>query len=129
MCPASNLLRRREGIGDYGNCVGIPTVLAKSCSMRRTKESLVNAMASPHARRRAHPRRRRGVGNRSSRGARTGERIHGASFASEDLTEASDAKRPACKSGIPSRRSASGASLELIRSGHIVAIQDMGAPD
>jgi phosphoribosylformylglycinamidine synthase len=71
-----------------------------------------------------------GVGNPIiAVGARTGrDGIHGASFASEDLSEASDAKRPRVQVGDPfTEKLLLEASLELIRSGHIVAIQDMGA--
>ena len=71
-----------------------------------------------------------GVGNPiMAVGARTGrDGIHGASFASEDLSEASDAKRPRVQVGDPfTEKLLLEASLELIRSGHIVAIQDMGA--
>jgi phosphoribosylformylglycinamidine synthase len=62
-------------------------------------------------------------------GARTGrDGIHGASFASEDLSEASEAKRPQVQVGDPfTEKLLLEASLELITSGHIVAIQDMGA--
>jgi phosphoribosylformylglycinamidine synthase len=71
-----------------------------------------------------------GVGNPViAVGARTGrDGIHGASFASEDLSEASDAKRPRVQVGDPfTEKLLLEASLELIKSGHIVAIQDMGA--
>ncbi|MGH9419627.1 MAG: phosphoribosylformylglycinamidine synthase subunit PurL, partial [Thermoanaerobaculia bacterium] len=62
-------------------------------------------------------------------GAKTGrDGIHGASFASEDLSAASDAKRPRVQVGDPfTEKLLLEASLELIKSGHIVAIQDMGA--
>ena len=71
-----------------------------------------------------------GVGNPiMAVGARTGrDGIHGASFASEDLSAASDAKRPRVQVGDPfTEKLLLEASLELIASGHIVAIQDMGA--
>ncbi|HEX6626910.1 MAG TPA: phosphoribosylformylglycinamidine synthase subunit PurL, partial [Gemmatimonadaceae bacterium] len=71
-----------------------------------------------------------GVGNPiMAVGARTGrDGIHGASFASEDLSEASDAKRPRIQVGDPfTEKLLLEASLELIKSGHIVAIQDKGA--
>jgi len=74
--------------------------------------------------------RAEGVGNPiMAVGARTGrDGIHGASFASEDLSAASDAKRPRVQVGDPfTEKLLLEASLELIRSGHIVAIQDMGA--
>jgi phosphoribosylformylglycinamidine synthase len=71
-----------------------------------------------------------GVGNPIiAVGARTGrDGIHGASFASEDLSHESDAKRPRVQVGDPfTEKLLLEASLELIQSGHIVAIQDMGA--
>src|SRR5690606_25093078 len=62
-------------------------------------------------------------------GARPGrDGIHGASFASEDLSAESEAKRPRVQVGDPfTEKLLLEASLELIASGHIVAIQDMGA--
>jgi phosphoribosylformylglycinamidine synthase len=71
-----------------------------------------------------------GVGNAiMAVGARTGrDGIHGATFASEELSEESDAKRPQVQVGDPfTEKLLLEASLELIRSGHIVGIQDMGA--
>jgi phosphoribosylformylglycinamidine synthase len=121
-----------KGIGDYGNCVGIPTVggevvfdpayegnpIVNAMAVGLLKEEeLITAVAS-------------GVGNPIiAVGARTGrDGIHGASFASEDLSEASDAKRPRVQVGDPfTEKLLLEASLELIHSGHIVAIQDMGA--
>jgi phosphoribosylformylglycinamidine synthase subunit PurL len=121
-----------KGIGDYGNCVGIPTVggevvfdeaydtnpIVNAMCVGLMKESeLMRAVAQ-------------GVGNPIiAVGARTGrDGIHGASFASEDLSEATDAKRPRVQVGDPfTEKLLLEASLELIRSGHIVAIQDMGA--
>ncbi|MGH7506861.1 MAG: AIR synthase-related protein, partial [Longimicrobiales bacterium] len=53
---------------------------------------------------------------------------HGATFASEELSEATEAKRPQVQVGDPfTEKLLLEASLELIRSGHIVGIQDMGA--
>jgi phosphoribosylformylglycinamidine synthase len=62
-------------------------------------------------------------------GAATGrDGIHGASFASEELTAKSEARRPQVQVGDPfTEKLLLEASLELIASGHIVAIQDMGA--
>src|SRR5687767_871050 len=71
-----------------------------------------------------------GVGNPIiAVGARTGrDGIHGASFASADLSEESEAKRPQVQVGDPfTEKLLLEASLELIGSGSIVAIQDMGA--
>jgi phosphoribosylformylglycinamidine synthase II len=121
-----------KGIGDYGNCMGVPTVggevvfdpsyegnplVNAMCVGMMKEEELIRAVAS-------------GVGNPiMAVGARTGrDGIHGASFASEDLTAESEAKRPMVQVGDPfTEKLLLEASLELIRSGHIVAIQDMGA--
>jgi phosphoribosylformylglycinamidine synthase len=121
-----------KGIGDYGNCVGIPTV-AGDVMFDPAYEGnpLVNAMCvglmKEHELMRAVAE---GVGNPIlAVGARTGrDGIHGASFASEELSEASEAKRPRVQVGDPfTEKLLLEASLELIHSGHIVAIQDMGA--
>jgi phosphoribosylformylglycinamidine synthase len=121
-----------RGIGDYGNCVGIPTVAGEvmfdpayegnplvnaMCVGVMREDELIRAVAT-------------GVGNPIiAVGARTGrDGIHGASFASEDLSASSDAKRPRVQVGDPfTEKLLLEASLELINSGHIVAIQDMGA--
>jgi phosphoribosylformylglycinamidine synthase subunit PurL len=121
-----------KGIGDYGNCVGIPNiggetwfddayegnpiVNAMAIGLMK-KEELIRATAS-------------GPGNPIlAVGARTGrDGIHGATFASEELTEESEARRPQVQVGDPfTEKLLLEASLELIRSGHIVGIQDMGA--
>ena len=121
-----------KGIGDYGNCVGIPTVAGEVVFDEAYEGNpLVNAMCVGLLREDELIRAvAQGVGNPIiAVGARTGrDGIHGASFASEDLTEASDAKRPRVQVGDPfTEKLLLEASLELIRSGHIVAIQDMGA--
>ena len=121
-----------KGIGDYGNCIGVPTVggevvfdpsyegnplVNAMCVGLMRVDELMRAVAS-------------GVGNPiMAVGARTGrDGIHGASFASEDLSAESEAKRPMVQVGDPfTEKLLLEASLELIRSGHIVAIQDMGA--
>src|SRR5206468_1765777 len=72
----------------------------------------------------------RGVGNvLLVVGSRTGrDGIHGASFASEELTRESERRRPQVQVGDPfTEKLLLEASLELIASRHIVAIQDMGA--
>jgi phosphoribosylformylglycinamidine synthase subunit PurL len=121
-----------KGIGDYGNAVGIPNiggevyfddayegnplVNAMAIGLMRTDE-LIRAEAS-------------GVGNPiMAVGARTGrDGIHGATFASEELSDETEAKRPQVQVGDPfTEKLLLEASLELIRSGHIVGIQDMGA--
>jgi phosphoribosylformylglycinamidine synthase II len=121
-----------KGIGDYGNCVGIPTVAGEVMfDPSYEGNPLVNAMCVGLMREEELIRARaEGVGNPIiAVGARTGrDGIHGASFASEDLSAASEAKRPRVQVGDPfTEKLLLEASLELIRSGHIVAIQDMGA--
>ncbi|HXN75220.1 MAG TPA: phosphoribosylformylglycinamidine synthase subunit PurL, partial [Gemmatimonadaceae bacterium] len=121
-----------KGIGDYGNCVGIPTVAGEIVfDPAYENNPLVNAMCVGLLHQDDLIRAKaQGVGNPiMAVGARTGrDGIHGASFASEDLSAASDAKRPRIQVGDPfTEKLLLEASLELIKSGHIVAIQDMGA--
>ena len=121
-----------KGIGDYGNCVGIPTVAGEVVfDPAYEGNPLVNAMCVGLLKEKELMRAvAEGVGNPIiAVGARTGrDGIHGASFASEDLSEASEAKRPRVQVGDPfTEKLLLEASLELIHSGHIVAIQDMGA--
>ncbi|HEY6809208.1 MAG TPA: phosphoribosylformylglycinamidine synthase subunit PurL [Gemmatimonadales bacterium] len=121
-----------RGIGDYGNCVGVPTLGGEvDFAPGYGGNPLVNAMCvgllkeQDLIRAAAH-----GVGNvLITMGASTGrDGIHGASFASEELTAASEARRPQVQVGDPfTEKLLLEASLELIASGHIVAIQDMGA--
>jgi phosphoribosylformylglycinamidine synthase subunit PurL len=121
-----------KGIGDYGNCVGIPTVAGEIVFDRAYEGNpLVNAMCvgvmKEHE---LITAKAAGVGNPIiAVGALTGrDGIHGASFASEDLSHENEAKRPRVQVGDPfTEKLLLEASLELIRSGHIVAIQDMGA--
>ena len=121
-----------KGIGDYGNCVGIPTVAGEiAFDPSYEGNPLVNAMCVGLLREdELILAVAQGVGNPIiAVGARTGrDGIHGASFASEDLSAESDAKRPRVQVGDPfTEKLLLEASLELIRSGAIVAIQDMGA--
>jgi phosphoribosylformylglycinamidine synthase len=121
-----------RGVGDYGNCVGVPTLGGEvGFAAGYTGNPLVNAMCvgllkeAELIRAAAH-----GVGNvLLCVGARTGrDGIHGASFASEELSEKSEARRPQVQVGDPfTEKLLLEASLELITSGMIVAIQDMGA--
>ena len=121
-----------KGIGDYGNCVGVPTVGGEIMfDAAYEGNPLVNAMCVGVMREEELiTAKAEGVGNPIiAVGARTGrDGIHGASFASEDLSHESDAKRPRVQVGDPfTEKLLLEASLELINSGHIVAIQDMGA--
>src|SRR5499426_3152848 len=121
-----------KGIGDYGNSVGVPTIGGEVVfDPAYETNPLVNAMCVGVMNERDLIRAKaEGVGNPIiAVGARTGrDGIHGASFASEDLSHESDAKRPRVQVGDPfTEKLLLEASLELIKSGHIVAIQDMGA--
>src|SRR5256885_471665 len=121
-----------RGIGDYGNCVGIPT-LGGEVDFRPgyAGNPLVNAMCVGLLRERDLIRARaHGVGNvLLAVGSSTGrDGIHGASFASEELTLESELRSPQVQVGDPfTEKLLLEASLALIASGHIVAIQDMGA--
>ncbi len=121
-----------KGIGDYGNCVGIPNIGGEVHFDRGYEGNpLVNAMCLGLMKREDLIRgEAEGVGNvLMAVGARTGrDGIHGATFASEELSEDSEASRPQVQVGDPfTEKLLLEASLELIRSGHIVGIQDMGA--
>ena len=121
-----------RGIGDYGNCVGIPNIGGEVYFDDAYEGNpLVNAMAIGHLKKDELIRGyAEGVGNPIiAVGARTGrDGIHGATFASEELSEENEAKRPQVQVGDPfTEKLLLEASLELIRSGHIVGIQDMGA--
>src|SRR6266571_2879180 len=121
-----------RGVGDYGNCVGVPTLGGEvDFGPGYSGNPLVNAMCVGLLHERdlitaaAH-----GVGNvLLVVGSRTGrDGIHGASFASEELTRESERRRPQVQVGDPfTEKLLLEASLELIASSHIVAIQAMGA--
>lgn len=120
------------GIADYGNCVGIPTVggdvYFDPCY---TANPLVNAMCvGLIEQKNIHKGMAKGIGNVVMYvGARTGrDGIHGATFASEELSEDSEAKRPAVQVGDPfMEKLVMEACLELMEKGLVVGIQDMGA--
>lgn len=121
-----------RGIGDYGNCVGVPTLGGEvNFAQGYTGNPLVNAMCVGLLRESDLIRAAaQGVGNvLLCVGARTGrDGIHGASFASEELSEQSESRRPQVQVGDPfTEKLLLEASLELITGGLIVAIQDMGA--
>jgi phosphoribosylformylglycinamidine synthase II len=121
-----------RGIGDYGNCVGVPTLGGEvNFAPGYTGNPLVNAMCVGLLRESELIRAAaQGLGNvLLCVGARTGrDGIHGASFASEELSEQSESRRPQVQVGDPfTEKLLLEASLEMITGGLIVAIQDMGA--
>jgi phosphoribosylformylglycinamidine synthase II len=121
-----------RGVGDYGNCVGIPTVGGETgfhhCYDRNI---LVNAFALGIARRdRLFHARASGPGNPILyAGSRTGrDGIHGATMASESFAADSEARRPTVQVGDPfTEKVLLEACLEAMRTGAVLAIQDMGA--
>ncbi len=121
-----------RGVGDYGNCVGVPTLGGEiGFAPGYTGNPLVNAMCVGLLREQDLMRASaHGVGNvLLAVGARTGrDGIHGASFASEELSEQSEARRPQVQVGDPfTEKLLLEATLELIEADLIVAVQDMGA--
>ena len=121
-----------RGIGDYGNCVGIPTVGGETgFHPSYDGNILVNAFALGIARRdRIFTARASGAGNPILyAGSRTGrDGIHGATMASEAFGAESEQKRPTVQVGDPfTEKVLLEATLEAMRTGAIVAIQDMGA--
>jgi phosphoribosylformylglycinamidine synthase len=121
-----------EGIADYGNCFGVPTVGGEvyfdECYHGNP---LVNAMAVGIVKHGlTASATAEGVGNPVIIvGSSTGrDGIHGATFASEEISEKSEAKRPSVQVGDPfTEKLLLEASLEVIRKGYVVGIQDMGA--
>jgi phosphoribosylformylglycinamidine synthase subunit PurL len=120
------------GIAGYGNCIGIPTVGGEiQFDASYEGNPLVNAMCVGLIDHKDIQKgQARGVGNTVMYvGAKTGrDGIHGATFASEELTEDSEAKRPAVQVGDPfMEKLLLEACLEVVKSDALVGIQDMGA--
>jgi phosphoribosylformylglycinamidine synthase subunit PurL len=120
------------GIGGYGNCVGVPTVGGEvNFHPAYDGNILVNAMTVGVARAdKIFYSAAAGIGNPVVYvGSKTGrDGIHGATMASADFGEDSDAKRPTVQVGDPfTEKLLIEACLELMASDAIVAIQDMGA--
>ena len=121
-----------RGIADYGNCFGVPTVGGEVYFEDSYEGNpLVNAMAVGIVKHNKIARSTAsGIGNAVLIvGAKTGrDGIHGATFASVDLSEKSEEKRTAVQVGDPFlEKLLLEATLEAIEEGLIVAIQDMGA--
>ncbi len=120
------------GIGGYGNCVGVPTV-GGECTFHPAYDGniLVNVMCVGVARAdRVFYARAAGVNNPVVyMGAKTGrDGIHGATMASAEFSEADGSLRPTVQVGDPfTEKLLIEACLELMETGCIVAIQDMGA--
>lgn len=121
-----------EGIADYGNCFGVPTIggeiYFEDCY---EANPLVNVMAVGVLEHKNLAKSgAKGIGNYVVYvGAKTGrDGIHGATFASVDLSNESEEKRTAVQVGDPfTEKLLLEATLEVIQAGLVVAIQDMGA--
>jgi len=121
-----------KGIGDYGNCFGVPTISGEVYFEECYQDNpLVNAMAVGIVKHNeSATATASGVGNPVFIvGSSTGkDGIHGATFASEEISEESESKRPNVQVGDPfTEKLLLEATLEVIKSGAVVGIQDMGA--
>jgi phosphoribosylformylglycinamidine synthase len=120
------------GIGGYGNCVGVPTVAGETnFHAGYDGNILVNAMCVGLADAdkifySAAPSAGLPVVYFGSKTGRDG--IHGATMASAEFGDESDAKRPTVQVGDPfAEKLLIEATLELMATGAVAAIQDMGA--
>ena len=121
-----------SGIASYGNCFGVPNLGGETkfedCYSRNP---LVNAFALGLVRRdQIYYAKAAGEGNPVIYvGAKTGrDGIHGATMASEEFSEVSEAKRPNVQVGDPFlEKLLLEACLEAMQTGAVVGIQDMGA--
>jgi phosphoribosylformylglycinamidine synthase len=121
-----------KGIGDYGNSFGVPTVAGEVYfDESYNGNPLVNAMAVGIVKKnQVASAVAKGKGNPVMIvGSSTGrDGIHGATFASEELSEKSEAKRPSVQVGDPfTEKLLLEATLEIVKSGWLIGIQDMGA--
>ena len=121
-----------KGIGDYGNSFGVPTVAGEVYFDESYRGNpLVNAMAVGIVKKNlVASATSKGVGNPIMIvGSSTGrDGIHGATFASEEISEKSEAKRPSVQVGDPfTEKLLLEATLEIIKNDWLIGIQDMGA--
>ena len=121
-----------SGVASYGNCFGVPNLGGETkFEPCYSDNPLVNAFALGLVRTdQIFYARAAGEGNPVIYvGAKTGrDGIHGATMASEEFSEASEAKRPNVQVGDPFlEKLLLEACLEAMQSGAIVGIQDMGA--
>ena len=121
-----------SGIGGYGNCVGVPTVAGETnFHPGYNGNILVNAMCVGVARAdsifdAAAPAPGLSVVYFGSKTGRDG--IHGATMSSAEFDDESEQKRPTVQVGDPfAEKLLIEATLELMASGAVAAIQDMGA--
>ena len=137
--PATDYARNRQtmagvvgGIASYGNCFGVPNLAGETkFEACYSGNPLVNAFALGMVKKdEIFYAKATGVGNPVIYvGAKTGrDGIHGATMASEEFTEDSEAKRPNVQMGDPfMEKLLLEACLEAMATGAVVGIQDMGA--
>ncbi len=138
--PDATLRRRNHavvngvvgGIASYGNCFGVPNLAGETkFEACYSGNPLVNAFALGMVKKdEIFYAKATGVGNPVIYvGAKTGrDGIHGATMASEEFTEDSEAKRPNVQMGDPfMEKLLLEACLEAMATGAVVGIQDMGA--
>ena len=121
-----------SGIAGYGNCMGIPTVGGEvEFDECYDGNILVNAMNIGLAKKnKVFLSIASGVGNPVIYvGSKTGrDGIHGASMASQEFGDNSEAKKPTVQVGDPfAEKLLLEACLELMKTDTIISIQDMGA--
>ncbi|MFQ5633633.1 MAG: phosphoribosylformylglycinamidine synthase subunit PurL, partial [bacterium] len=121
-----------RGIGDYGNCFGIPTVAGEVYfDESYSGNPLVNCMAVGLVKQDKIATATAQGENNSVLiiGASTGrDGIHGATFASEEIREGTEERRPQVQVGDPfMEKLLLEATLEMIKQDLIVGVQDMGA--
>jgi phosphoribosylformylglycinamidine synthase subunit PurL len=121
-----------RGIGGYGNAVGVPTVGGEvEFAAAYSGNPLVNAMCVGLIKTEALVRSRaRGEGNLVVLiGSKTGrDGIHGATFASDELTEESEARRSNVQVGDPfCEKMVIECCLRLLEEDLLVSLQDLGA--
>ena len=121
-----------SGIASYGNCFGVPNLGGETQFENcYSGNPLVNAFALGLVRREEiFYAKAAGEGNPVIYvGSKTGrDGIHGATMASEEFSEASEAKRPNVQVGDPfMEKLLLEACLEAMQTGAIIGIQDMGA--
>src|SRR5260221_3818664 len=121
-----------SGVASYGNCFGVPNLGGETkFEPCYSGNPLVNAFAMGLVRKdQIFYAKASGAGNPVIYvGAKTGrDGIHGATMASEEFSEESEAKRPNVQVGDPFlEKLLLESCLEAMKTGAIVGIQDMGA--
>ena len=137
--PSTDYARNRHtltgvvhGVGGYGNCFGVANLGGETRFERcYSGNPLVNAFALGLVRTdEIFYAKAEGIGNPVFYvGAKTGrDGIHGATMASEEFTEGSEQKRPNVQMGDPFlEKLLLEACLEVMKTGAVLGIQDMGA--